>query len=305
MKQHPPGKQLFLVNNNNITDPYTNLAIEEYLVRKVDCSVVDYLFLYKNEPCIVLGKNQSIYKEINFDFLRNHQLSLCRRISGGGTVYQDNGNLNFAFVQQFEECKVNNYAHFNKPVTDALNAVEIDAELDSRNNIISNGKKISGNAQFTNRRNIISHGTLLFDADLTQLRACLLQNDFEIESKAVGSVRSSVANINDISSAFSSIDELKEYLAEWLVVSDVFEFTDQQWQEIRHDARQKFESFAWVYGRSPRTVVRKNGFVIEIDNGLIVQITGDNTTHQSLIGVPYKYDDIVQITGELLGRLYF
>lgn len=135
---------MILVDNRNVTDPYINLATEEYLVRHADCSTNDYLFLYINDPCIVLGKNQSIYHEVNFHFLRNNQLKLCRRISGGGTVYQDKGNLNFAFITSFANEKVNNYKIFNQLIVDALLQAGVETTMDARNNILCNGKKFQG-----------------------------------------------------------------------------------------------------------------------------------------------------------------
>ncbi|MBL0308364.1 MAG: hypothetical protein IPP77_01275 [Bacteroidetes bacterium] len=149
---------MILVDNRNNTDPYLNLALEEYLIRHIDCQQDDYVLFYINEPCIVLGKNQSIYKEVNFEYLRNGRLKLARRITGGGTVYHDAGNLSFSFISKFADDKVNNYRYFNRPIVEGLRKVGLKAEMDARNNILLNVKKISGSAQFTDRKNIISHG---------------------------------------------------------------------------------------------------------------------------------------------------
>ena len=231
---------MILVDNRNSSNPYINLAIEEYLIRNVDCNNNDYLFLYINEPCIVIGKNQSIWKEINFEYLRNQKLKLCRRISGGGTVYQDKGNLCFAFVSEFSEDKINNYKFFNQPIISALHNAGINALMDSRNNILLNGKKISGNAQFTNRKNIISHGTILLDADLNTLRASLKENDFKIESRAVGSVRNSVMNIAEVTDKFSSTEVLKSYLSTAINVNTAYTFNETEWNIIQQLAKEKF-----------------------------------------------------------------
>lgn len=312
---------MILVNNQNTDNPFVNLAIEDYLVRNADTVGYDYLFLYINRPCIVTGKNQSIYKEVNFEYLRNGKVDLCRRISGGGTVYQDKGNLNFAFIQKFEEYKVNNYGHFNKPVVDALNKAGIKASMDARNNILCEGKKISGNAQFTNRKNIISHGTLLFNADVGTLRVALRENEFEIESKAVGSVRSAVMNIADAGGSILSVEELKTYLQTELKANDVFNFTEQQWSEIELLAKEKFESFEWVYGRSPKTIIRKKEVTIEVEEGRIQQIQNSparesgmkqpfkvqsyNLDTGNLLGEKYKYNQLQKLSGDLLALFYF
>ena len=282
-------RSVTLVDNRNTSDPYLNLAIEEFLIRNLDCSANDFLLLYINEPCIVLGKNQSIYKEINFEYLRNGHLKLCRRISGGGTVYHDQGNLSFAFISKFEEHKINNYRWFNQPVVDALNKIGVNATMDERNNIIANGKKISGNAQFTNRKNIISHGTLLFNADLNTLRSCLKQNDFIVESKAVGSVSSSVMNLKEITNRFASTSELKNYLAKELNAENIFQFTNEQWKEIIKNAEEKFKSFELIYGRSPLTKITKNGIEIEVEEGEIMQIANSKWQMENLIGTKYEF----------------
>lgn len=281
-----------LVDNRNTSDPFINLAIEEFLVRHADCSRQDFLLLYINEPCIVLGKNQSIYKEVNFEFLRNNQLQLCRRISGGGTVYQDKGNLSFSFISQFSESKINNYCLFNQPVVDALKKIIVDAVMDERNNILCNGKKISGNAQFTNRKNIISHGTLLFDADLNVLRSCLKENSFKVESKAVSSVRSSVMNMKDATNKLSTTEELKDYLKRELKADSVLQFADEEWSAILKSATDKFKSFEWVYGRSPATTITKPEIEIEIEEGFISEIR--NTKHEirDMIGMKYEFNEI-------------
>ncbi len=287
-----------LVNNRNTSNPYINLAIEEFLVRHADCSGQDFLLLYINEPCIVLGKNQSIYKEVNFEFLRNGKLKLCRRISGGGTVYQDSGNISFSFVSRFSEDKINNYKLFNQPVVDALRKIGVNAEMDERNNILCNGKKISGNAQFTNRKNIISHGTLLFNADLNLLRSCLKENDFSVESKAVSSVRSSVMNIKEVAERVSSAEELKDYLAKDLKAETVLEFTEEEWSAIIKSAEEKFKSFEWIYGRSPFTKITKAETEIEVEEGMIKDIRHPSSAIRQLIGVPYEFNEIKKALAE-------
>lgn len=283
---------MIAINNRNSHNPYINLAIEEYIVRQSILEDSNYVFFYINEPAVVVGKNQSIYKEVNFDTLRSSDTKLCRRISGGGTVYQDFGNLNFCFVQPFAEHKINNYKWFNQPLVIALNKVGIAAETDERNNIIVNGKKISGNAQFTDRKKIISHGTLLFNADLPKLRLALRENNFEVESKSVGSVRSSVANIIDISTQFNTIGALKDYLSQELGVQQELTFTDEQWSEITALAKTKFASSTWIYGRSPKTTVRKDWGSLTIEEGILAAIETTEIDCPKIVGTPYNFADI-------------
>lgn len=281
---------VILVDNRNSTNPYLNLALEEYLIRNTDCTAQELLLLYINEPCIVLGKNQSIYKEVNFEYLRNGRLKLCRRISGGGTVYQDEGNLSFCFISQFTEQKINNYEWFNKPVIAALKAIGVEAEMDARNSIICKGKKISGNAQFTNRKNIISHGTLLFNANLDMLRSSLKPNEFKVESRAVESVSNSVRNIDTETSTVKTIAELKAHLIKELGATGQLQLTEAAWAAIEQSATEKFSSYEWIYGRSPLTKIDKGDLQIEVEDGKIRELLGPKAgALHALIGTRYEH----------------
>ncbi len=283
---------MILIDNRNSTDPYTNLAIEEFVVRNFNCSETDYLLLYVNEPCIVIGKNQSVWKEVNFEYLRNNKLKLCRRITGGGTVYHDEGNLSFSFISKFSDEKVNNYKLFNQPVVDALLKGGVKAETDSRNNIRCKGKKISGSAQFTNRKNIISHGTLLFNADLETLSSCLKENGFEIKTRAVDSVRSPVMNIAEVTSAFSTIADLKKLLLETLKVKTAYRLNQNEWSEIQKLRDEKFNTREWIYGRSPETIIIRHRIEIKVEQGKVVSIKSDLPEYQELVGVEYNFYEL-------------
>lgn len=301
---------MILIDNRNTTNPYFNLAIEEFLIRNLEVEDEDYLFLYINTPCIVLGKNQSIYKEVNFEYLRNGRLQLARRITGGGTVYHDGGNLNFSIISKFEESKINNYKYFNQPVIDVLGRAGVEAGMDGRNNIICQGKKISGSAQFTNRKNIISHGTLLFNANLDVLRSCLKANDFKVETRAVSSVNSSVMNLNETTNRFAAIHSLQDFLTRQLNVNSIHQFSETDWAAIEKLAEEKFKSFAWIYGRSPLTKIEKNDLVIEIEDGLIVSVSGRGEDYSNLKGVQFEYQSIKKalenypIADDLLARAF-
>ena len=283
---------MILVDNRNTTDPFINLAIEEFLIRHANCEEKDYVLFYVNEPSIVLGKNQSIWKEINFEYLRNGKLKLCRRISGGGTVYHDKGNLSFAFISKFAEEKINNYKLFNQPIVNALRKAGVKAEMDVRNNILCNGKKFSGSAQFTNRKNMISHGTILLNADLNTLRSCLKENDFKIETRAVDSVKSSVINISEVTDKFSSVEDLKIFLTSELKANEVYAFSNDEWNLIEKLADEKFKTFEWIYGRSPLTRIIRNGTEIKIEDGKLISMVNGQWSMVNLSGVSYQYNAI-------------
>jgi lipoate-protein ligase A len=287
------GNKMILIDNRNNHDPYINASTEEYIVRHFSPSSEDYLMLYINTPCVVVGKNQCIYKEVNIAYLREER-PVVRRISGGGTVYHDEGNLCFAILSAHDDKKVNNYAYFNQPILDALHSAGIDAAFNKRNDIVWKEKKISGNAQFTNRKNIISHGTILVNADLGQLRYALKDNPFSIHTKAVSSVKSSVMNISDASDRFKAATELQQYLSEQLPITATHTFSDNEWQQITQMAQDKFTSQEWIWGRNPHSVItRDDELRIEVDSGKIEAITskGDHILPE-LNGVYYGYKDI-------------
>ena len=266
---------MILVDHRNNSDPYINAAIEEHLVRHGDTDSDDIVFLYINTPCVVVGKNQCIYREVSIEYLKQ-QGTVIRRISGGGTVYHDEGNLCFAFLSKFDDSKVNNYRYFNQPIVDILQKAGIDAAFNSRNDIIWNGKKISGNAQFTDRKNILSHGTILVNADLAKLRLALKENPFTVETKAVSSVRSSVMNISEQSPAFQTAEDLKQHFLKELPITKTISFTDTEWLEIKDAALSKFRSDEWIWGRNPYTKITNDQLEIEIENGIIVKSTNES-----------------------------
>lgn len=283
-----------MINLPSSNNPYFNLAAEEHLLRSLNCEEANYLLLYTNKPCVVVGKNQSIYKEVNFNTLRNNKVLPARRISGGGTVYHDEGNLNFAMFSAFNDSKINNYRYFNTSIVNALNKHGVAADFSPRNDIICVGKKLSGNAQFTNRKNIISHGTLLVNAELNNLRAALKPNDFLVESKSVASVSSSVINISEIAPHINNVATLQTLLIKELV-TDEMNLTDGDISAINTLAAEKFSTHEWIYGRSPETRIHKDDVEILVDKGLLksVIVTKEDMAFlQQLAGTPYSYESI-------------
>ncbi|MBN2366812.1 MAG: lipoate--protein ligase [Calditrichaeota bacterium] len=273
----------FLFDNRDSTDPALNLALEEYAVRNIDISH-DYVLLYVNSPAVVVGRHQNIYEETDILSARRYAVQLMRRISGGGTVYHDPGNINFSFVTRHEKFKFNNYRYFNEPVISALKAIGINAELNGRNNIVVGDYKISGNAQFTSKDRMVSHGTLLFDANLDRLNTILKPGSKEIESRAVKSVPSNVINIRDILKGQWNIAEFKKYLLKHIFDSEknipVHKFADEQWEEIYRLAENKYRQWDWIFGESPAFFFRNEisegditlTIELEVKKGRITQV---------------------------------
>ena len=200
----------FLILNS--TDPYRNLAIEEYMFRKTEEEV---FILWQNEPTVVIGKNQNANCEINLEFTSAKGIHIARRITGGGAVYHDLGNLNYSYISSSKNGGID-FASFTKPIIDALCQLGVDARLSGRNDIEVDGKKISGNAQYSTGGRTLHHGTLLFDADLSVLSNALQVDEEKIKSKAIKSTRSRVINLKSLI-PIKDVNEFIDYLATVLI----------------------------------------------------------------------------------------
>ena len=177
------------------TDPYHNLAVEEYLLRHSD---EDVFMLWQNAPSVIVGKNQNAYAELNLSYAREHGIRVVRRITGGGAVYHDAGNLNYTFITGKDEAKILDYAYFAAPILSALRKLGLDCRLSGRNDLECGGRKFSGNAQAVIGERILHHGTLLFDTDVNEMSAVLKQDEEKLAHKGVRSHRSRVLNLREL-----------------------------------------------------------------------------------------------------------
>jgi lipoate-protein ligase A len=174
------------------TDPYYNLAVEEYLLKN---STEDIFMLWQNCPSVIIGKNQNAYAEVDLEYANEHGINIVRRMTGGGAVYHDLGNLNYSFITSTERAESLDYEYFTRPIIAAMSSLGLDCKLCGRNDIECNGKKISGNAQLSAGGRILHHGTLLFDVDTDEMSAVLRVDREKLEYKAVKSHKGRVANI--------------------------------------------------------------------------------------------------------------
>lgn len=264
---------------NNSTNPFFNIALEEYCLMHVDPGE-DYFLLWQNEPSIIIGRNQNTLEEINQRFVKERGIKVVRRISGGGAVYHDLGNLNFTFISSVDPGRAINFSVFANPVIKVLKELGVDAILVGRNDITAYGKKISGNAQRLYRRKFLQHGTLLFDVNIDDLAEALNVSADKIESKGIKSIRSRVGNIREFLKEDMTIDEFRERLQRRLsddYRSKEIKLSEEMILRVSETARDKFASWAWTYGESPpfnyrfekRFAGGKVGVFIHIKEGLI------------------------------------
>lgn len=244
------------IDNKGITDPYINLAIEEYVLNNFGEDNT-FLLFYVNGPSIIIGRNQNSVEEINTEYVDKNGIKVVRRLSGGGAVYHDEGNLNFSFITKDDGESFHNFAKFTKPVVEALNKIGVPAELVGRNDLEVNGRKISGNAMFATRGRMFSHGTLMLDSQIEHVVEALNVSKEKIESRGIKSIRSRVANINEFLEEKLTMDEFKELILKSIFnvddVKDVPQYvlTEEDWENIHEISRNRYQKWEWNYGKSP------------------------------------------------------
>ena len=177
------------------TNPYYNLAVEEFLFRH---SADDVLILWQNEPTVVIGKNQNAYAEVDLSYAAHHGIHVSRRITGGGAVYHDLGNVNYSLISSDSSERILDYAYFTEPLIEALGELGLRCELSGRNDLLAEGRKFSGNAQYATGGRILHHGTILFDTDVSVMSDVLKIDKEKLAYRAVKSCKSRVVNLSTL-----------------------------------------------------------------------------------------------------------
>ncbi len=299
--------------NLESTDPYFNLATDEYLLKHF---TEDCFMLWRNENAIIIGKHQNTLSEINVDYVKEKNIRVVRRISGGGAVFHDLGNLNFSFVMTGEDGNLVDFRKFTLPILEVLQNMRVNARFEGRNDLTIEGKKFSGNAEHVWRNRTLHHGTLLFSSVMSDLSGALRVNPLKFKDKAIKSVRSRVTNISEHLTEKMDVlefrDQIMKHIMEKYPDSRLYEFSAEDMKNIEKLRDEKFSKWEWNFGYSPKydfekLVRTENGgnieFHLNVERGLIndIRIYGDffhkhdiGVVEKSLIGIRHDPEAVRQ-----------
>jgi lipoate-protein ligase A len=243
------------------TDPYYNLALEQFVFDRLNRED-NYFMLWQNCNAIIVGKHQSTREEINTAFVKENNIAVVRRLSGGGAVYHDLGNLNFTFIAQADKQDGIDFSFFCEPISKALCSFGVPVEISGRNDMTVEGKKFSGNAQYIREGRVMHHGTILYDSDLDMLSRVLKPAKDKIESRGIKSLKSRVTNIRPYMKTDMPISGFWSALRDFMISAfDMKEFPlNSEHKAAVEELREKvYSRWSWNYGYSPPHTMRKTG----------------------------------------------
>lgn len=291
---------------NDCLNPWYNLALEEYLLRRKDIDE-DILCLWQNANSIIIGRHQNVVAQINMKAVDKYQTKIARRMTGGGAVYHDLGNLNYTYITSYKDGSVVNFKTFANPVINALKQYGVNAELSGRNDILVDGKKISGTAQAGIGNRLLFHGTIMYDVNVAVLSKVLHVDREKIRSKGIDSVTGRVTNLKSYLPQNIGIEELKKAILHAFLQNDrltEFIIDEKAKKEILFYEQNQYRTEKWIFGESREgEISRKKRFaggelevLVKTDNGVITNCVffGD------YLGI-FDSDDIAR---QLEGKLY-
>ena len=239
---------------NTSTDVYFNMAFDEYALEQLPLDE-PLFFLWQNRSAVIIGLNQNAYAEVDINYLHQHDIVLARRITGGGAVYHDLGNLNYTIVGRSSDIE-RDYPEYARHMQQALQALGVQAELSGRNDILVDGRKVSGYAKRVYKDRLMVHGTLMYDVDIEKLTKALTPPTEKLLVKGITSVKSRVANLKDYLPNITNIgafsNALEQHLSRQYQDSEYL-LTEKQLEEIHTISTSKFATPDWIYGRAPES----------------------------------------------------
>lgn len=273
--------------HHHSTDPYFNIATDEYIFKHLQ---EDCFMLWRNDNAIIVGKHQNAQAEINQAYVKEHNIKVVRRLSGGGAVYHDLGNLNFTFTRTGDDKEdMVDFRRYTKPILEVLRKLGVNAEFSGRNDLLIDGQKFSGNAEHVFKNKVMHHGTLLFSSHMPDISGALKINPLKYKDRAVKSVPKRVTNIQDHLKENIDVEEFAQRIMAHIVQSfpdcRMYEFSAEDLAAIEKIKQEKYATREWNFGYSPdynfKQGVRSQGGTIEMNmevkKGIIqaVKIQGD------------------------------
>jgi lipoate-protein ligase A len=305
------------------TDPYFNIATDEYILKHIE---EDCFMLWQNDNAIIVGKHQNTLSEINYEYVKQNNIHVVRRLSGGGAVYHDLGNINFSFTQTVNDGYLVDFKKYTKPIIGVLQSLGINASFEGRNDISIDGKKISGNAEHTYRNKVLHHGTLLFSSNMNVVGEALRINPLKYNDKAVKSIPKRVTNISNHLQYPLSIQDFTKKIMDHIISiyqdARPYEFTFQDLLNITKIRDEKYVTKEWNYGYSPNynfnKIIKTEGGTIEmnldVEEGIIkrIKIFGDffnkkdiSEIEATLVNIAHHEPSIRQVLSHFIIGEYF
>ncbi|WP_064580935.1 lipoate--protein ligase [Streptobacillus moniliformis] len=295
----------YIINESN--DTAYNIALEEYAFKKLLNEDMIFL-LWINKPSIIVGRHQNTIEEINKEYVRDNNIEVVRRISGGGAVYHDYNNLNYTIISKEDENRAFDFKSFSIPVIKTLESLGVKAKFTGRNDLEIDGKKICGNAQAYINGRIMHHGCLLFDVDLSVLSKALKVSKDKIESKGVKSVRARVTNIVDELPNKITVEEFKDLLLDYMKKEypemTEYVFSEEEIAEINKAKEEKFGNWDWNYGKSPEYNLTRS---MKFEKGKIevfVNVIDSKIENIKIYGDFFGIEDVSAVEDVLRGAKY-
>lgn len=293
---------------NPSTNPYFNVALDSWLVREAPPDE-DYVMLWQNRPAVIIGRYQNTHEEVNVDYAQEHDIAVVRRMSGGGAVYHDLGNLNFSLVVSIQDQPFNDFHAFTQPVIEALASYGVQAELTGRNDVTLDGQKFSGNAQYRTLTRLLHHGTILFDENLDVVPKVLQVRQDKIESKGIKSVRSRVTNIAAYLPKGTTLDAFRNTLLEFIGqhnggITGEFHLSADRLARIQQLVDDRFGQWDWNFGQSPPFNYHGRQRFAQGDVDVRVEVVHGHIQNVTIYGDFLGDHDIEPLTRSLIGAEY-